>query len=87
MKNMFLMIYNEKKVPKICSKTIFRRLMYKLITECAVQFNQNLLKQTEGCSLGGPLSVTLADMHMIRTEKDIAPLKLIFYKIYVDDIY
>ena len=87
MKNMFLMIYNEKKVPKICSKTIFRRLMYKLTIECAAQFDQNLFKQTEGCSLGGPLSVTLADIHMIRTEKDITPLKPIFYKIFVDDIY
>ena len=28
-------IYNEKKVPQICSNTIFRRLMYKLTTECA----------------------------------------------------
>ena len=27
--------YNEKKVPQICSNTIFRRLMYKLTTECA----------------------------------------------------
>ena len=80
-------IYNEKKVPQICSKTIFRRLMYKLTTECAFQFNQNLFKQTEGCSMGGPLSVTLADIHMIRTEKDITPLKPIFYKIFVDDIY
>ena len=26
-------IYNEKKVAQICSKTIFRRLMYKLITK------------------------------------------------------
>ena len=28
-------IYNEKKVPQVCSKTIFSRLMYKLTTECA----------------------------------------------------
>ena len=62
--------------------------MYKLTTECAFQFNQNLFKQTEGCSMGGPLSVTLADIHMIRTEKDIVtPLKPIFYKRFVDDIY
>ena len=27
-------IYNEKKVPQICSKTVFRRLMYKLTTVC-----------------------------------------------------
>ena len=50
-------IYNEKKVPKRCSKTIFKCLMYNLTTECAFQFNQNLFKQTEG--MGGPLSVTL----------------------------
>ena len=62
--------------------------MYKLTTECAFQFNQNLFKQTEGCSMRGPLSVTLADIHMIRTEKDIVtPLKPIFYKRFVDDIY
>ena len=62
--------------------------MYKLTTECAFQFNQNLFKQTEGCSMGGPLPVTLADIHMIRTEKDIVtPLKPIFYKRFVDDIY
>ena len=62
--------------------------MYKLTTECAFQFNQNLFKQTEDCSMGGPLSVTLADIHMIRTEKDIVtPLKPIFYKRFVDDIY
>ena len=81
-------IYNEKKVPQICSKTIFRRLMYKLTTECAFQFNQNLFKQTEGCSMGGPLPVTLADIHMIRTEKDIVtPLKPVFYRRCVDEIY
>ena len=32
-------IYNKKKVPQICSKTIFRRLMYKLTTDCEFQFN------------------------------------------------
>ena len=38
--------------------------------------------------MGGPLSVTLADIHMIRTENDvIKPLKPFFYKRYVDDIY
>ena len=61
--------------------------MYKLTTECAFQFNKNLFKQTAGCSMGGPLSVTLADIHMIRTKKDIVtPLKPIFYKRFVDDI-
>ena len=81
-------IYNEKKVPQVCSKTIFSRLMYKLTTECAFQFNQNLFRQRKCCSMGRPLSITLADIHMIRTEKDIVtPLKPIFYKRFVDDIY
>ena len=36
----------------------------------------------------GTLSVTLADVHMIRTEKDIVTLlKPIFYKRFVDSIY
>ena len=44
--------------------------------------------QTEDCSMGGPLSVTLADVHMIRTENDVVELlKPLFYKQYVDDIY
>ena len=38
--------------------------------------------------MGGPLSVILADIHMIRTENSIVrPSKPLFYKIYVDDIY
>ena len=38
--------------------------------------------------MGRPLSKTLADIHMIRTEKDIVtPLKPMFYKRFVDDIY
>ena len=36
----------------------------------------------------GPLSVTLVDIHLIRTEKNIVtPLKPIFYKRCVDDIH
>ena len=38
--------------------------------------------------MGATLSVTLADVHMIRTEKDIVTLlKPIFYKRFVDSIY
>ena len=37
--------------------------------------------------MGGPLSVTLAEIHMIRMENDVViPLKPIFYKRFVDDI-
>ena len=49
---------------------------------------QKLYKQVEICSMGGTLSVTLADIHMIRTKYDVVkPLKRLFSKRYIDDIY
>ena len=74
-------IYQKKKLPQICSKTIFKRLLYKLMTEVSFQFNYKLFKQTDGCTMGGPLSVTLSDIHMIRMETDVVvPIRPIFYK-------
>ena len=81
-------IYQKKKLPQICSKTMFKRLLYKLTTEVSFQFNYKLFKQTDGCTMGGPLSVTLSDIHMMRMETDVVvPIRPIFYKRYVDDIY
>ena len=38
--------------------------------------------------MGNPLSVTLGDIHMICMETDVVvPIRPIFYKRYVDDIY
>ena len=63
-------------------------MLYQLTTEISFQFNYNLLRQTYGCTMGGPLSVTLADIHMIRMETDVVvPIRPIFYKRYVNDIY
>ena len=37
--------------------------------------------------MGGPLSVTFAEIHMIRIENDVAvPLKPIFYRGFVDNV-
>ena len=81
-------IYQKKKLPQICSKTIIKRLLYKLTTEVSFQFNYKLFKQTDGCTMGGPLFVTLSDIHMIRMETDVVvPIRPIFHKRYVDDIY
>ena len=80
-------IYTEKKIPPICSKLYFKRLLLKLTTECSFQFNHQLLKQVEGCTIGGPLSVTFAEIHMVRMGNDIIiPLKPIFYRRFVEDI-
>ena len=64
-----------------------KRLLLKLTTECSFQFNHQLLKQVEGCTMGAPLSITLPEIHMIRIENDVViPLKPNFYRRFVDDI-
>ena len=63
-------------------------MLYKLTTDCTIQFNQRFCKQIDGCAMGGPLSVILADIHMVRTENEVVkPMNPRFYKRFVDDIY
>ena len=67
---------------------MFKGLLYKLTTDFAIQFNQRFYKQIDGCAMGGPLSVVLADIHMVRTENDVVkPMSPLFYKRNVDNIY
>ena len=81
-------IYVHKKLTPICSKLIFRRLLIKLATECTFKFNSRFLKQVDGCTMGGPLSVTFSDIYMVKMENDVVmPSKPIFYLRFVDDIY
>ena len=80
-------ICKKNKLPQRCSKIIFKILLYKLTTEVSFQFNYNLLKQTNGSSMRYPLSVILADIHMILMDTDVVvPIRPIFYKRYVDYI-
>ena len=80
-------IYVHNKLPIICSKAIFPRLLEKIITENIFQLNSKFFKQTDVCAMGGPLSVTLSDIWMVKMENNIAiPHRPIFYKRYVDDI-
>ena len=51
-------IYNKKKLKPICPKLIFKRLLLKLATEVTFTINNNFFKQTDGCAMLGPLSVT-----------------------------
>ena len=81
-------IYINKKLEPICSKLIFSRLLMKLATECTFKINNKFYKQVDGCTMGGPLSVTFSDIYMAKLENEVVvPIKPIFYKRYVDDIY
>ena len=80
-------IYNKKKLKPIYPKLIFKRLLLKLATEVTFTINNNFFKQTDGWTMGGPLSVTFSDISMIKMENDIViPTKPLFYRRYVDDI-
>ena len=67
---------------------IFSKLLVKLATEYTFKFNNRFLKQVDGCTMGGPLSVTFSDIYMVKMENDIViPSKPIFYQRLVDGIY
>ena len=69
-------------------KTHLQTLLLKLATKVTFTINNNFFKQTDGGTMGGPLSVTFSDIFMIKMENDIViPMKPIFYRRYVDDIY
>ena len=63
------------------SKLIFRRLLEKLTQNCIFSVNNKLIKQVDGYSMGGAISVIMSAIHMNRMEKEhVVPLKLKFYK-------
>ena len=55
-------IYAENKLPKLCSKLIFKRLLVKLTTENTFTLNSTFYKQVDGCSMGGSFSVIFSDI-------------------------
>ena len=40
----------------------------------------------DGCTMGGPLSVTFIDIYMVKLENDVV-IPSIFYRRFVDNIY
>ena len=80
-------IYIYKKLPKLCSRLIMKRLLLKLTTESTFIFQSNYFKQIDGCTMGGPLSVTFANIFLTKLEKDIVrPRNSPFYKRFADDV-
>ena len=81
-------IYVHKKLKPMCKRSIFVKLLYKLTTDCIFTANGILYKQTDGVSMGGPLSVIFSGCFMSKMEREVvAPRKPKFYKRFVDDIY
>ena len=80
-------IYKNKRLPKICTRLILKRLLLKLTTESTFVFQSTYYKQTDGCTMGGPLSVTFSNIYLTKLELDkVKPTKPKFYKRFVDDV-
>ena len=81
-------IYVQKKVPPICTKLIFKRLLLKLAAECKFTVLNSFYQQTDGCTIGSPRSVTFSDINIVKLDNDmVTPRKPKFYRRYVDDLF
>ena len=79
-------IYVQKKLEPVWKQSVFKKLLYKLTTQCTFSATGKLPKQVDSVSMGGTLSVILSDCSMNKIERDIAwPLKPKFYCRFVDD--
>ena len=62
--------------------------MIKLTKECTFSVNDRLIKEIDGCPMGGPISVVFANIYMCKMEDDVvAPIKPILCKRHVDETY
>ena len=82
-------IYVNKKIKPFCEKRLhFKRLLERLTGECIFSVNGRLMKQIDGCQMGGPLSGRFADIFMNRLERDVViPRNPPLYCRFVDDQY
>ena len=80
-------IYINNKLPKLCSRLIFKRLLLKLTTESTYMFNSKFYKPSDGCTMGGHLSVTFSNIYLTKLEIDkVRTTKQLFSKRFVDDV-
>ena len=63
-------------------------MLNKLTTEGVFPANNRLIKQIDGCPMGGLVSAVISDISVCKNEEDTAaPSKPLFYVGYVDDTY
>ena len=63
----------------MCKKSIFKKFFIKYTKECTFSVNSRLIKQIDGCLMGGPISVVFVDLYMCKMEDDVvAPIKPVF---------
>ena len=59
-------IYGKKEITPFCKKSIFMKLLKKLTQECVFTINNKLIKQVDGCPMGGLISVVFSDFYVCK---------------------
>ena len=81
-------IYIRKNLEPFCKKSVFKKLLNKLCKGCTFLVDAKLIRQIDGCPMGGPISVVFSNIFCVKMKLDVVkPLKPKLYKRYVDDIY
>ena len=62
-------IYVKKEIEPFCKKSIFVKLLKKLTQECVFTIKNRLIKQVDGCPMGGLISVVFSDIYVCKIEK------------------
>ena len=52
-------------------KYMFRKLLQKLYKGYTFSINENLIRQIDGCPMGGPILVVLSNIFWIKREHDV----------------
>ena len=81
-------IYEKEVIKPICKKLIFKRLLERLTSGCTFSANGKLVKQRDGCPIGGNFSMCMAGICMTKCIREVVkPHHPQFFCLYVDDIY
>ena len=56
-----------EKISNHCAKSLYlKKLLFKLTKRCVFSVTEKLLKQANGCPMGGPISVVFSDIFMCK---------------------
>ena len=81
-------IYVRKKLQLFCKKSVFKKVLNNLCKSCILLADGRLIRQIDGCPMGGQISVVLYDIFCVKMKFDVVkPLKPKLCKRYPDDIY
>ena len=81
-------VYNQKKLERFCKKSVFKKLLNELCEGCTFSADGRLIRQVDGCPIGGSILVVHSNKFCVKMKSDVVkPLKPKLCKCYFHDIY